>query len=182
MNPVIVHPKGVPGDAYLIDLDSVIQSTDPRSTAPGNRCQIALRAIAIRHLRAGSLERIDGRVYPCPTQLRSWEDMPTNSPMSRGIFPDAAEALLSMPLLGAEIDFMKSHVELATAPAGWDQWRFMIAWGWSEWQALHRQGDRWTLKRRWEAMKAVGYPYKEDAFRGVCADLKLSVTKSVPIR
>jgi hypothetical protein len=182
MKPVIVHPQNVPERACLIDLDSVISSTDPRSTAKGKRCHIALRAIDIRHLRAGSLEEIDGRIFPCPTQHVAWERMVVNNPMSRGIFPDAADALLSMPLLRPDLDIVKSHAKLGNAPVGWDQWRFLVAWGWSEWQTLHIHGEKWTLERRWEALRLVGYPHTQAAFRKMCAELGLSVTKSRPNR
>lgn len=179
MKPVIVHPEGVPEDAYLIDLHSVMLHDHPKAAEKGMLGQIALKAIAIKHLRAGQLERIDGRIYPCPTQLKAWAAMPTKPPMWRGIFPDAASALLSMPLLDFEMN-AKRQVKLAIASAHWDEWRFLTAWGWSEWQALHRQGDKWTLERRWEALRVIGYPHGAAAFRRMCSDLKLSVTKSSP--
>ena len=176
MNPQIVHPEGNPGESYLIDMHSVVTGTMPN----GKRSQIALHAVAIKHLRAGEIVVIDGCVYPRPCQLAAWDEMTVRDPLWRGIYPDAAAAILSMS------HGMKTSVEpgkdfkAAEHTAGWNQWAFLIAWGWSLWQDKHRKGEAWPMERRWREMQAVGFTGGFPAFRQICSRLKLSVTKSRP--
>lgn len=178
MNPQIVHPEGNPNESWLIDLHSVV--TTPTET--GELGKVALRAIDIINLRAGQFDVIDGRRYPSPCQLFAWERMTSHDPLWRGIFPDAAVALLTMP------HGMKTSVEpgkpLALGPTatGLNEWSFRIAWCWSRWQDLYRKSGNkdWQLETRWQSMKELGYPDTFAAFRQICSRLKLSVTKSAP--
>jgi hypothetical protein len=179
MNPAIVHPKGKPACSFLIDLQCTMHANEKGAKRSSH---LALRAIDIRHLRAGEVEMIDGKIYPRPCQLVAAHEFEMKDPMWRGIFPDAAAALLSVPMLGIDLDIPRNSLNLAVPSSGWDQWPFLAAWGWSEWQTQHRQGERWTFRRRWEALRMLGYPHSEGAFRKMCAGLKLSVTGSAPNR
>ena len=93
MSPAIVYPDGNPGEAVLVDLHSVVNGTHD-----GKPTQFALKAIMIKHLRAGEILEIDGAIYPKPCQLGAFEKWKVADPMSRGIYPAAAAALLKMPL------------------------------------------------------------------------------------
>jgi hypothetical protein len=183
MKPVIVHPQGDPGNACLIDLHASVytKSVQGINLPPGKVAQASLKAVAIKHLRAGEIATLGGITYPSPCHVVATSVWAINNPMSRGIYPDAAEALLTMNHgLKAAVAPMGDFT-MAEDAAGFNQWHFLIAWGWSLWQAKHLADGKWPLERRWREMKAVGYPGKEGAFRQVCSRLKLSVTDSRPI-
>lgn len=182
MRPAIVHPPGNECEAYLIDLHSTVfsPSVQGHDLPPGKLAQIALKAVAIKHLKAGEIATMDGHVYPRPCQLVAMAEFVVRDPLWRGIYPDAARAILGID----------HGVETAVSPggkfkaginaAGWNQWPFLIAWGWSLWQSKQRAGEDWPLDRRWEEMKAVGYTGGFAAFRQACSRMKLSVTRSGP--
>lgn len=142
---------------------------------------IALKAVAVKHLRAGELATIGTQIYPRPCQAVATSIWVVNNPMTRGIYPDAAVALLEMNHGLNMTVTPRTNFKLAEESPGFKEWHFLIAWCWSLWQAKHRSGDKWSLERRWEAMTAAGYPDSFGAFRTVCSRLKLSVSKSRPI-
>ena len=189
MKPAIVHPEGNPSQAYLVDLHSVVHGDK------GEHHRAYLRAVEIRHLRAGELLAIDGEIFPKPCQLEQLEKMVLLEPGARGIHPDAAAALLSMPLGHKVAIILGKPVELgAPKPQGWDQWKFIIAWCWSLWQDDRARGPRdaggWSAwdnpkaekhdshELRWQVMKSMGYPHDCGAFRQTCKRLNLFVTES----
>lgn len=183
MKPMVAHPSGNPGDAFLVDLHATaftprIQGSEIK---PGKVAQVALVAVAIKHLRAGQLHVIDGRQYPRPCQVVATDEWTTNAPMARGIYPDAARALLSIDHGFKTSVAPGAEFKAGTPAAGFNQWDFLTAWGWSRWQASHLAGDKWTLERRWEALRAIGFPGTAGAFRQICSRLGLSVTRSRPI-
>lgn len=177
-----MHPKENPDEAFLIDLHATAYSKKVQNVAlpKGKAAQIALKAISIKHLRAGEVFIVEDITYPTPCQVVATSSWTVNLPMSRGIYPDAAEALLAM----------NHGLENRVAPGedfkggqyapGFNPWQLLIAWGWSLWQAKHLAGDKWPLERRWQAMKNIGYPDKAGSFRQVCSRMNLSVTKSRP--
>jgi hypothetical protein len=189
MRPAIVHPEGNTSQAYLVDLHAVVHGDKAK-----HHCAY-LRAIEIRHLRAGELLAIDGEIFPKPCQLEQYQQMARIEPQARGIHADAAAALLSMPL-GHKMEItLGKPVELgAPKPQGWDQWKFIIAWCWSLWQDERARGPRdangWSvwgdtkaakhdsLELRWQVMKRMGYPNDLPAFRQACARMNLFVTES----
>jgi hypothetical protein len=176
MNPVIVHPQGNPSRAYLIDKHAVVTGTMPN----GKQGRICLCAIDIRHLRAGEMAAIDGHIYPRPCQLAAWEGFTEHGPLWRGIYPDACRALLTLSHgMKTEVTPGRDFVAGRDA-AGWNQWHFLTAWGWSLWQQLQREGGEWPLERRWQELTAKGYPATFGAFRQVCSRLNLLVTESRP--
>jgi hypothetical protein len=183
MIPAIVHPQGKPGEAFLIDLHATAFVKRPQGVKlpPGMIAGFALKAVRIKHLRAGEMANIEGTSYPAPCQVIATSAWVVNDPMSRGIYPDAAIALLTI----------NHGIENAVAPLGdfkmgkeapgFNKWHFAIAWAWSAWQTKHRQGDKWTLERRWLEMKnALQYPDSFSSFKVICSRLNLSVTKSRP--
>ncbi|MGJ8642180.1 MAG: hypothetical protein ACSHX9_02130 [Luteolibacter sp.] len=186
MNPKLIHPTGNEANCYLVDFHSVAKSRKYHGRSKlkikeGEVATVFLKAIDIRNLRAGEMNSDEGKIYPRPCQLIATDKWKINSPMWRGIYPDAAEALLDMSH-GMDTSVSPGkNFELCKDAAGWNEWHFLTAWGWSLWQAKHRSGDKWPLARRWEAMKGAGYPDTEGAFRQICSRLKLSVTKSRPI-
>lgn len=184
MKPALVHPPGKPELACLIDLHATAyaEHVEGATLPPGKLAHVALKAVAIRHLRPGEFANLDGTEYPCPAQVAATSAWTAKSPMHRGIFPDAAAALLAMNHgLGNSIA-PGEPFQLANETAGFHRWSFALAWAWSAWQAKHRQGDLWPLKRRWENFRDIlDYPDSEGAFRQLCSRLGLSVTKSRPI-
>jgi hypothetical protein len=179
MKPAIVHPHGNKAEAFLIDLHAVA-NVEPCAEANGNASQLALKAVALKDLQAGQFKMFGDEIYPRPVQLAAWKEMTIQTPMFRGIFPDAAAALLAMPH-GLKMEIAPGGDFTAGKPAaGWNQWHFVIAWSWSDWQSRHRGIEKWPLERRWEALKVIGYPDSFSAFRVACSRLKLSVTKSQP--
>lgn len=184
MKPAIFHPPGKPGEAVLIDLHSVVYTRDVQGHAlpPGKAASIALRGVAMKHLRAGEFAPIDGEIYPMPCQVAALTGWQEKQLLWRGIYPDAARALLSMPL-GFECRVSPGEdFRMGKDSAGFNKWNFATAWGWSLWQELHRQsGNRdWPLERRWQELKAIGFTGGFPAFRQICSRLKLSVTESGP--
>jgi len=70
----------------------------------------------------------------------------------------------------------KKHLTGQVKTTHRQKWEMLAAWHWSHWQTLKRSGEKWTLARRWETMKTLGYPDNEAAFRKLCSRLELSVT------
>lgn len=178
MYPAIVHPPGQPENAYLVDLHSVANAEGPA----GKPAQLALHAVNIGSLRAGeiTIDPDTGHVRPAPCILASWEAFEVKDPLWRGIYPDAAEAMLRMPL-GLKTDIAPGKDFKMDRPAkGFDKWKFLTAWAWSLWQAKERAGESWPLERRWQEMKIIGYAGGFGTFRQLCSRLGLSVTKSGP--
>jgi hypothetical protein len=176
MNAHIVHPEGNESQAYLIDAHSVVLAPFKK----GKLSQVAMKAIDIRGLRAGEIQEIDGKIYPRPCQLVAQSEFTVRDILWRGIYPDAAAALLSQPHgMKTEVSPGKA-LKLASPAAGYDQWKFLIAWGWSLWQQKQRAGEDWPMERRWEEMRNIGYPGELKAFRQLCRRLKLYATKSAP--
>jgi hypothetical protein len=181
MKPAIVHPRNNKAEAFLIDLHAIVK-VEPCAEANGNASQLALKAVALKNLHAGEIKMFGDEIHPRPIQLAGWQKMTKQTPMFRGIFPDAAAALLAMPH-GYKTEVAPGgDFTVARPAAGWNQWHFVIAWSWSAWQGPHRlaNGEKWPLERRWEALKAIGYPDGFSAFRMACSRLGLSVTKSRP--
>jgi hypothetical protein len=191
--PVILEAIGNPAAAWLVDFHSVTWGAN----GPGNKpCRVFLKAIEIRHLRAGQIEAVDGVMrFPWPCQLIQSKEMKQCDPGTRGIHPDAAAALLSMPLgHQTTITLGKTLVVGKGKPQGWDQWKFIIAWCWSLWQDERARGPRdangWSvwdetkpgkhdsLELRWQVMKRMGYPLDCAAFRQACKRMNLFVTES----
>ncbi|MEI6674050.1 MAG: hypothetical protein WCO57_02610 [Verrucomicrobiota bacterium] len=186
MKPIIIHPKGQPELSFLIDADSV-PNTPVQYKGEIRPCRLALRAIDIRHLFPGKIQIIDDIPYPRPTQVLEIEPWEVKPIAWRRIYTDAATAMLSMPAFDCDIKTAKNGyaVDLVKDCKGWDEWRFLTAWVWSLWQDKHsaRFSDpknKRPAKYRWETLRKMGYPYDYAAFRGLCADLKLFVTKSRP--
>jgi hypothetical protein len=176
MNPQIVHHIGKPEQAYLVDLHSVVGAPAPNDKIG----QVALIAIDIAYLHAGQICKIENHTYPKPCQLFAWKEMTVRNPLWRGIYPDAASAILTIPH-GMETSVRPGKpLELGREAAGWNVWQFYIAWTWSNWQEMHRRGDKWTLERRWKCMQHFGYKGGFASFRQICSRMKLSVTKSAP--
>lgn len=177
MNPAIVYPDGNPGEAVLVDLHSIVNGTHD-----GKPTQFALKAIIIKHLRAGEILETGGAIYPKPCQLGSFAKWRVADPRSRGIYPDASAALLKMPLGYKTSVEPGEDFKAARVAGGFNQWYFLTAWGWSLWQELHRiSGNKdWPLERRWQEMKKLGFEGEFSTFRQICSRLKLSVTKSGP--
>jgi hypothetical protein len=175
MNPKIVFPEGYKDKAYLVDLNSVIR----QPTSDGKIQHVPLLAIYIGHLKAGEIEKIDDYYHPkiCVPYLDSLEN--NRSPLFRGIYPDAAKAMLSIssPIKTSIIQAKKLEIDGTSKN---NEWHLFIAWCWSRWQEKHRGGDRWTLERRWEDMRSRGYKGEFACFRQLCSRMKLSVTKSGP--
>jgi len=178
VRPIIVHPDGNPDQSFLVDRASVVGVAN---NGYNNKLSaVALHAIDIVNLRAGQFAGIDGYTYPRRCQLVAYGEMTVRDPLWRGIFPDAAAALLTMPL-GFKTEVSPGRVlKYCRHAAGFKKWPFFIAWGWSYWQDLLRKGEDWPLERRWRAMIILGYPDSFAAFRQICSRLKLSVTKSGP--
>jgi hypothetical protein len=180
MKPVIVHPRGNKAEVFLIDLHAVA-NVEACAEMNGNASQLALKAISLKNLQAGEFRMFGDQIFPRPVQLAAWQKMTIQNPLSRGILPDAAAALLAMPHgMKIEVSPGGSFAPCKNA-AGWNQWHFVIAWSWSNWQSRHRRGEKWSLERRWESLKVIGYPDGLSAFKMACSRLKLSVTKSRPI-
>ena len=165
MKPVIAHPPDKPEMACLIDLHSTAYTYAngiegvKLSLLPGKVGHLALKAVAIHRLRAGEFANIDGTEYPAPCQAVATSVWQVKDPMHRGIYPDAAVALLTMNhgLKNAISPGKEFH--LSKDAPGFNKWHFAIAWTWSAWQAKHRQGDLWTLERRWrELQNLLQYP------------------------
>jgi hypothetical protein len=179
MKPAIVHPHGNKAEAFLIDLHAVA-NVEACAEANGNASQLALKCVCLKNLHAGEIKMFGDEIYPRPGQLAAWQKMTIQTPMFRGIFPDAAAALLTMPH-GWKMEVSPGGNFTAGKPlAGWNQWHFVIAWSWSSWQGRHIGAEKWPLERRWESLKLIGYPDSFSAFRVACSRLKLSVTKSHP--
>jgi hypothetical protein len=176
MNPIIVHPERNESQAYLIDTHSVVLAPFKK----GKLSNVALKAIDMRGLRAGEIQEIDGEIYPRPCQLVTHAEFTVRNILWRGIYPDAAAALLSQPHGMKTAITPGKALKLASPAAGWDQWKFLISWGWSLWQQKQRDGEDWPMERRWQEMKNVGYPGGLKAFSQLCLRLKLYATKSAP--
>lgn len=176
MNPKIVFPEGHKDKAYLIDLNSVIRS----SISDGKIQYVPLLAIYIAHLKAGEIEKIDNYYHPimCVPILDSLENI--RSPLFRGIYPDAAKAMLSISP-GIKTSVIQARTLKIDGTSKSNEWPLFVAWCWSSWQAKHRGGDRWTLERRWEDIRSRGYKGEFACFRQLCSRMKLSVTESSPI-
>ncbi len=175
MRPAIVHLKDQSENAFLVDLHSTVRY----SLGKGKSGELALRAIAIKHLRAGEIILMDDgeMLFPRPTQHESGDGKYiVQPPMFRGFHDDAAIALLSMPL-GYKTAAAPGEDFLVTGAKGFNPWNFLIAWTWSRWQTNAIHGEKWTLERRWQDIKRVGFPGSEDSFRKICSRLKLFVTE-----
>lgn len=178
MNPVIVYPQGSPARAYLIDKAAVVMGTMPN----GKLGQICLNAIDIRHLQAGQFSNIEGRQFPTFCQYAAYGAHTELDPLARGIWPDAAKAILSLENgLRTSPLWPRKDCELGRpAEPEPDPWPLAIAWAWSAWQNQHRRGEKWPMKRRFDEIKIHGYPASFGAFRQVCSRLNLLVTESRP--
>lgn len=178
MRPVILEPLTNAKEGYLVDLDCVIYGKEDNSNKIN---RIFLRAVKILNLKAGELRKVKGEFFPMPCQLVQSGPMKRLDTLSRQIYPDAAEALLSMPL-GFKPYTVGTAFHPGKTKAGFNQWSFLIAWRWSVWQANDRSGNKTTLECRWKEMQALGYPHGCPAFRKACAGMGLFVTTSSPNR
>lgn len=190
MNPILVAQKREPDLFWLVDLESIFSLK-----AGIGQTRIAYGAVFISDLSAGDLyETPDGKwqMPRCGTlkdigqewltpSLRPNQKVPDYyRPAHRGIFPDAAEALLNLAALAAPVEVKAKAAKLTRPAAGWSEWKFFAAWRWSAWQKDHLQsgGTEWQLEDRWRDMKAYGYPGDFRAFKTMLSRLRLLVTES----
>jgi len=187
MSPRIIHTKGRPADAFLVDADNVIFTKSLDKKGVEWNVPIFRQAIQIRDLFPGQVVISKGHTFPRPVQITGpaceWalEHFP---PGYRKIDDHAAKVLLSMPLCGEMKLTHKSRngckLGKVANPKGFKDWKFLTAWCWSKWEDERLLNSKaWSLKARWFAMQnQLGYPYTEEAFRGMTSDMELFVTES----
>lgn len=177
----IIHPKGTPDNAFLIDRGSIVHS---EYEGKPTRCTLA--AVYIGSSKPGGIKLKDRTSFkidsPDPRTLHFWGNWERKPVQWRGIYPDAADALLRISRNSLVVN--SDGTGTLGKMANWDAWGFLAAWTWSAWQEaeLQKRGNA-PLSLRWKDMKRMGYPYGESAFRRLCSErLKLLVTKSNPFR
>lgn len=89
-----------------------------------------------------------------------------------GIYKKAAEVMLKLAASYQNIQgnrvkqtyaFGGARTEKTDPSLPWDEWAFICAWLWSDWETRNRR-EKITLAKRFEEMQAAGYPNKFKAF------------------
>lgn len=186
MTPRIIHTKGRPFDAFLVDADNMVNVTrlDPKGVEW--RVPLFRQAIQIRDLSAGEIAVNKGHTFPRPVQLQGpagkWvlEEFP---PYYRKIHDHAANVLLSLPLLDMSLSPKprnRGKLGKLTVAKNYNDWKLLTAWSWSKWEEERLLDPKaWSIEARWLAMKnQVMYPHGKSAFGKMCASMELFVTES----
>ena len=186
MTPRIIHPKGWPENAFLVDADNLVYA--PRFDSKGIKWKAGVfrQAIQIRDLCAGEIVTNKGHTFPRPCQIigpaMEWvlEEFP---PYVRKIHDHPAKVLLSMPLMQMSLSPKprnRGKLGNPTVAKGYNDWKFLTAWCWSKWEEERSMNSKaWSIDGRWLAMKnQLGYPYTRGTFGKMCAAMELFVTDS----
>lgn len=127
---------------------------------------------------------MDGLALPKPCVYVPFKDYQENDPMSRGIPPSAARALLALAASRMNITSQRAlgRWKFDDSPAiegtahSWQDSKFITAWLWGKWQDDGRRaGKKVSCKDRWEEIRSFGYDKDFSGFRSMVSRLKLSV-------
>lgn len=196
MRPAIVYRDDTPGEAFLVDTHSVFLARHPEDQT--KLCPYAATAVTIWDLKAGQGKaklQVDVRTndpsdfvirnskieFPMPCSYLALMEHKMVSPLARGIYLDAAVALLKLAQLKRPFSIQSGGSLKIGAPAkGWNRWCFIAAWHWSFWQTEHNDSrlPNWTMTSRWKNLANLGYPHEEPAFRKMCSNMGLLLRKS----
>jgi hypothetical protein len=190
MNPIIVYPKGNPSEAHLIDADSVIIGKD--------RMGHCLAAVSLWDFKEGQVVILDdgaGLAFPKPCHLREYKKSAWAmgairpgkqrpepfTPAHRGIFPDAAAAMLRLAAAAMPSEIRRGKVTVfGEADEDWCPWKFLAAWRWSLWQDTYLSSGKkkGAIRDRHKDMVEMGYPGTEGAFKMMLIRMGLRLHRS----